>query len=176
MADHIIDERFTEMARKPDAKFLGAGAGNEGLSRTVEAYAMGASVQDGKITDGLNALAVEAKRLREFGFIDSEVERAKRWMIAFYERAYHERDKNESPSFAQEYLSYFLTGEPSPGIEYEYRLVQQVLPTITAAEASALIKSFLGGGGDRVERHLRHARVDGARSGAGRRRVAPLGR
>ena len=150
MADHIIDERFTEMARKPDAKVLGAGAGNEGLSRTVEAYAMGASVQDGKITDGLNALAVEAKRLREFGFIDSEVERAKRWMIAFYERAYNERDKNESPSFAQEYLSYFLTGEPSPGIEYEYRLVQQVLPTITAAEASALIKSFLGGGGQVV--------------------------
>jgi zinc protease len=145
--DHIIDERFDELARKPDAKFLGAGAGNEGLSRSVEAYVMGASVQDGKIADGLSALAVEAKRLQQFGFSGSEMDRAKKWMIAFYERAYNERDKTESPSFAQEYLSYFLTGEPSPGIEYEYRLVQQLLPTITAAEASAMIKSLLADGG-----------------------------
>ena len=38
-------------------------------------------------------------------------------MAAFYERAYNERDKTESGSFAQEYLSHFLTDEPSPGIE-----------------------------------------------------------
>ncbi len=141
--DHIIDERFDELGRRPDARFLGAGAGNETLSRTAEAYAMGASVQDGKIADGLNALAIEARRLREYGIGASEVERAKRWMIAFYDRAYKERDKTESPSFAQEYLSYFLTGEPSPGIEYEYQLVQQLLPTITAAEASSMIKGEL---------------------------------
>src|SRR5581483_1814421 len=148
LVDHMIGERFDEMARKPDAKFLGAGAGDEGLSRTAEAYVMGASVQDGKINDGLSALAVEAKRLQQFGFSDSEVDRAKRWTLAFYERAYNERDKNESPSFAQEYLSYFLTGEPSPGIDYEYRLVKQVLPTITTAETSQMIKSLLAGGGE----------------------------
>ena len=52
-------------------------------------------------------------------------------MAAFYERAYTERDKTESGSFAQEYLNHFLEGEPAPGIEYEYRLVQQLLPGIT---------------------------------------------
>jgi zinc protease len=143
IVDHMIDERFDEIVRKPDARFLGAGAGNETLARRVDAFVMAASTQDGKIADGVNQLAIEAKRLREFGFGDAEMDRAKRWMVAFYERAYNERDKNESPSFAQEYLSYFLNGEPSPGIEYEYKLVQQLLPTITTAEASALIKSEL---------------------------------
>ena len=141
--DRMIDERFDELSRRPDAKFLGAGAGNENLSRSVEAFVMGAGVQDGRIADGLSALAVEAKRLREYGFSASEMDRAKRWMAAFYEQAYRERDKTESPSFAQEYLSYFLNGEPSPGIEYEYRLVQQLLPTITAQEASARINTLL---------------------------------
>ena len=145
--DHIIDERLDELGRRPDARFLGAGAGNDTLSRTVEAYAMGASVQDGKIGDGLNALEVEAKRLRQFGFSASELDRAKRWMLAFYERAYRERDKTESGSFTQEYLSYFLNNEPSPGIEYEYRLVQQLLPTITVDEASAMIKAELADDG-----------------------------
>ena len=40
------------------------------------------------------------------------------------QRARQDRER----SFAQEYLSYFLNDEPSPGIEYEYRLVQQLLP------------------------------------------------
>ena len=150
IVDHMIDERLDEIARKPDARFLGAGVGNEGLSRTAEAFVMGASVQDGRIADGLSGLAVEGRRLRQYGFGNAEIDRAKRWMAAFYERAYNERDKTESPSFAQEYLSYFLTDEPSPGIEYEYRLVQQLLPTITAAEASALVKSRLENGGEVV--------------------------
>jgi zinc protease len=143
IVDHMIDERFDEIARRPDARFLGAGAGNETLARRVDAYVMSATTQDGKIADGLNAIAVEAKRLRDFGFGEAEMDRAKRWMLAFYERAYNERDKNESPSFTQEYLSYFLTNDPSPGIEYEYKLVQQLMPTITRAEASAMIKNNL---------------------------------
>jgi zinc protease len=141
--DHMMDERFTELARKSDAKFLGAGASNGELSRTVATFTLGASVEDGKLDDGASVLATEAKRVREFGFSASEMDRAKKWMQAFYERAYNERDKTESGSFAQEYLSYFLDDEPSPGIEYEFRLVQQLLPGITTNEASAMAKSLL---------------------------------
>jgi zinc protease len=141
--DHMIDERFGELARKPDAKFLGAGAGNGALSRTVATFSMGASVEDGKLEDGVGVLATEAKRLREFGFNAAEMERAKKWMAAFYERAYNERDKSESGSYAQEYLSNFLEDEPSPGIEYEFALVQKLLPGISVNEASAMVKALL---------------------------------
>jgi zinc protease len=88
-------------------------------------------------------VAVEAKRAREFGFGAAELERARKWMLAFYERAYSEREKTESGSFAQEYLDYFLEAEPSPGIDYEYRIAQQLVPTITLEEVSALAKTLL---------------------------------
>src|SRR6185369_3177721 len=110
-----------------------------------EAESLAANVQSGKIADGLAAVALEARRAREFGFNPGELDRAKKWMAAFYERAYTERDKTESGSFAQEYLNHFLQGEPSPGIEYEYKLVQQLLPGITAAEVTALGKTLLAG-------------------------------
>src|SRR5262245_1805825 len=141
--DHMIDERFAELARKPDAKFLGAGASNSGLSKNVATFSMDAAVEDGKLEDGVGVLATEAKRLREYGFTTAEMDRAKKWMAAFYERAYNERDKTESGSYAQEYLDNFLEDEPSPGIAYEYKLVQQLLPGITVNEASALVKSLL---------------------------------
>ncbi len=141
--DQMIEERFNELARKPDAKFLGAGASNSSLSRGVATFSMDAAVEDGKLEDGVGVLAKEAKRLREFGFTTPEMERAKSWMAAFYERAYNERDKTESGSYASEYVGNFLEGEPSPGIAYEHQLVQQLLPGITVNEASALIKSLL---------------------------------
>src|SRR5471032_3080847 len=142
--DDMMDQRFSELERQPDAKFLGAGVGNGGLSKDVSTFTMAAHVQDGKLEDGLGVLAVEAMRVREFGFSGTELDRAKQWMAAFYERAYTERDKTESGSFAQEYVSYFLNDEPSPGIAYEYQLVKQLLPTITAAEASTMARSLLG--------------------------------
>src|SRR6185436_6317886 len=141
--DHMIDERFGELARKPDAKFLGDGASNSALSKSVATFSMDAAVEDGKLEDGVGVLATEAKRLREFGFTAAEMDRAKKWMAAFYERAYNERDKTESGSYAQEYVDNFLEDEPSPGIAYEHRLVQQLLPGITVNEASALVKSLL---------------------------------
>src|SRR5205814_3286992 len=125
------------LARKPDAKFLGAGASNGALTRTVATFSMDAAVEDGKIEDGVSVLATEAKRIREFGFTAAEMDRAKKWMAAFYEQAYNERDKSESGSFAEEYLRNFLEDEPSPGIAYEHKLVAQLLPGISVNEASA---------------------------------------
>jgi zinc protease len=146
----MFNDRFGELARKPDAPFLGAGAGGGALSPTVGMFSLSARVQDGKLATGLSGVEIEAERVRRFGFTASELDRAKRWLSAFYERAYNERDKTESASFAQEYLNYFLEDEPSPGITYEYRLVQQLLPGITLADVMTLARSRLQDRGEVV--------------------------
>ncbi len=130
----MINERFDELSRKPDAQFLGGGAYENALSPTVGTFSLGAAVEDGKLAAGLSALAIESNRVKEFGFGAAELERARKWMLASYERAYSERDKTESGSYAQEYVNHFLEEEPSPGIEYEYALAKGVIPAITAAE------------------------------------------
>ena len=139
----MFNERFSEMTLKPDAKFLGAGAGGGGLSLAVDTFSLRARVPDGKIVEGLEALTVEAKRVRNFGFTAAELERARKSMLAGYERAYNERDKSESGGYVQEYVSYFLEDEPTPGIEYEYRLAQQVLSGVTLDEVTALARKAL---------------------------------
>ena len=144
LIEYMIGERFTELARRPDATFLGAGAGDNSLGRTVDAFSFSASVQDGRIADGLSTLAVEARRVRQFGFGPSELGRAKARMSGFMERAFNERDKTESGSYAEEYLNLFLEEEPSPGIAYEYRLVQQLLPTVTTEDVSMSARTLLG--------------------------------
>ncbi len=138
----MLNERFDELTRRPDAKFLGAGIYGGNLSPKVETVALGANVQSGGVIDGMTAIAIEAKRARQFGFAATELDRAKKRVSAQYERAYNERDKTESSSYAQEYLDNFLEREPSPGIAYEYRLLQEVLPGISATEVSGLAGSL----------------------------------
>jgi zinc protease len=65
-------------------------------------------------------------------------------MGAFYSRALAERDKTESASYAREYVSHFLVGEPSPGIEYEHEMTRQFVPGMTTREVSDLITGLLG--------------------------------
>lgn len=141
----MFNERFGELARKPGAMFLSAGSGSDSLSPTVSTFALSARVADGGLSGGLTALQIEARRVLQHGFAASELDRAKRSLAAAYERAYNERDKNEHGAFAREYVSYFLNGEPSPGIEYEHRLVQWALPGITRADVGALAQNRLGG-------------------------------
>ena len=141
LAYEMLNERFDEIARKPDAPFLGAGAYGGSLSPTVDTFTLAASVQDGTIQPGLVALEVEANRVERHGFGAAELERARKWMLASYDRAYAERDKTESSSYVQEYINNFLQGEPSPGIEYEHKLVQALVPAISAEEVATAAKA-----------------------------------
>jgi zinc protease len=142
LAFQMLNERFDELSRKPAAQFLGAGAYESGLSPTTSAVALGANVQEGRILDGLAAVVIEANRVVEHGFGAGELDRAKKRIVAAYDRAHAERDKTESSAYVREYVSHFLQGEPSPGIEYERTLVQAFLPGITAGEVTAAAKAM----------------------------------
>ena len=143
LVEEMLNERFDEIARKADAPFLGAGGYGGELTPTVDSFTLAASVQDGRIERGLTALEVEANRVEQHGFGAGELDRARKWMVASYDRAYAERDKTESGSYVQEYVNHFLQGEPTPGIEYEHKLVQALVPTITAADVATAAKAML---------------------------------
>ena len=137
LVGEMINPRLREIARRPDAPFLAAQAGADGLGRTLELFEMGAAVPEDGLAAGLEALMVEARRVQQFGFSAEELDRARRALLAFYERAYNEKGTTESPSYAGEYVRHFLDGEPIPGIEFEYRIASTYLPTVTLDEVSA---------------------------------------
>lgn len=139
----MLNARFAEIARAPDAPFLRASSGDSTLGRDVESFALSARVNDGAIEAGLTSLGEELARLREHGFGDAELERAKKDVIASYERAYNERDRQQTGRLASELVRHFVEQEPVPGIEAELALVRRFAPTITAAEATALVRDTL---------------------------------
>ena len=140
----MLNNRLSEIAQKPDAPFLGANASKGNfLARGTEVFSLDAGVKDNEIARGLEALLVETKRVEQHGFLAAELEREKRDILRAYETSYAEREKTNSGAFVQEYIQHFTTGDGIPGIEYEYDLVQKLLPTITLAEVNGLSRQWI---------------------------------
>ncbi|HEU4996069.1 MAG TPA: insulinase family protein [Gemmatimonadaceae bacterium] len=140
----VLNDRLSEIAQKPNAPFIGAGASRGSfVGRELEPFSLGAAVKDGEVERGLEALLVEARRVDQFGVLQSELDRAKADMLRAYERANAERDKTPSDSYADEYLRNFLEGEAIPGIEYEYSITEKLLPTISLAEVNRLAARWI---------------------------------
>ena len=140
----MLNSRFSEIAEKPDAPFLAAGASKDNFfARTTEAFTLAANVKDGGIERATEALLTEARRVDQFGFLQSELDRVKTNVLRSFERSFAERDKTQSEQFVEEYIGNYLQGEAIPGIESEYKLAQELLPTITLADVNSLAKSWI---------------------------------
>jgi zinc protease len=138
----MLNARFAEIARRPDAPFLRAGSDEEMLGLTIEATSVSARVNDGAVDKGLRALGEEIARVRQHGFGEAELDRAKRSALASYERAFNERSTTESSAYASELLRHYLSDEAAPGIEIELALVRQFMPTITAQEIGTIAREI----------------------------------
>ena len=144
LAYQMINARLGEIARQPDAPFLGASVGDDTVGRTVEAFTAGARVRDGAIPQGLQALTTELARVRQFGFGPAEFDRAKKSTMTSYEQSFSERDKIQSSPLASELVRHFLEGEAAPGIEVEVQLIRQFLDTVTPEETAAVARGLIG--------------------------------
>lgn len=141
--DAMMNQRFSEVAKKSDPPFLYALSGKGRLVRTKGVYYVGAGVRDNEIERGFEALLTELERVRRYGFLEAELERAKRDWVRGLEKAYAERGKTESSRYASQYVRYFLSGDPIPGVEWELQTTRKLLPEIQVQEFNQLTKQWM---------------------------------
>ena len=139
----MFNDRFSEITQKPDPPFINAFAAQGDLVRSAESFSLTAIVADNGIPRGLNALLSEGERLRRFGFLQTELDRAKKDLQRGTEQAYAEREKTNSNVYAESYVSSFLASEPSTSISYDLVAIKQFLPTITLAEVNKLAGEWM---------------------------------
>lgn len=142
--DGMINSRLNEIAQSPSAPFMFAGAGyGSFIGRTLDAYTDFAIAKDNKILQSLKVLLNEDKRVKDFGFTQSELERQKKNVLRKIEKQYAERNKQSSGRLTQKYINNFLEGKPVPGIAVKYKLAKELIPSITLKEVNALSKKWI---------------------------------
>ena len=141
----MLNARLAELAIKPDAPFMRAGIQRGIFVRTKETASLMALVKEDGIARGLTALVTESARAARFGFTPGELERERIEVLRGYESAFAERDKEESADLAAEFVRAFTQQEPTPGMPYEYGLVQRFLPEITLEEVNKVARDWTSG-------------------------------
>ncbi len=137
----MLNDRFEQIARRPDAPFASAASYTDDVGRTSDAFVRFARANTGRAEDALAALFQEIVRVERHGFVAAELDRAKQSLLRNYETSAREADKTPSRSFTDEITRNFFTGEAMPGREAELDIARELVPTITLAEENALAQA-----------------------------------
>lgn len=140
----MLNKRLEEYTNDANPPFMyGFSYHGSMMGRGKEAFQSFAGTAEDKQLEAIKVLAIENERARKFGFTQSELDRAKNETLAYYEKAFNDKDKNNSSAYLGRYQENFLTGEGIPSIDYEYKLVKDFMPSITLNDVNKVIHSYI---------------------------------
>jgi len=142
LINNMFGKRMSELSRKENPPFISAFSYYGGYTRTKDAFTGTANAANNEGIRALTALLTEMERMKRFGFIDSEFERAKADLMKNYESRYMDRDKRKNRELVYPNVSNFLTNNPNPGIEFEYDFTKKMIPGITLQELNTEAKKY----------------------------------
>lgn len=143
LISRMQNTRFQEIAQKADAPIAYAVSQYGDLVKTKDAFLYYMVPRDGKLKDAISLLFNEIEKTKRYGFNADEYERAKADILKQIEQAYNNRDKQNSSSYIREYVNNFLNLEPIPGIEWEYKTLQLLMPKLTLEMVNQQVKKYI---------------------------------
>ncbi len=146
LCDQMFNARMSEIQQTTNPPYVRVGSyEGRGLGHT-HSYNVYAVLKPDSLLQGVHAALRELYRVKDQGFSQSELDRAKKGLLTASENQYNERDKTNSNQLVGEYVRNFLTNEPIPGITYEYELAKQYVPTISLEEINTHVRERLNDG------------------------------
>lgn len=142
LVNSLINARLEELTQKENPPFVYGYTGMDQFIRGYEAFISFAVLGNNTTKEAIDALLAETERARKFGFLSTELARAKANMLNEAERAFEEKDKSQSGDIVRDYVNNYLEGTPIPGAENRYKFLQQNLSLITLKEINDLAKKM----------------------------------
>ncbi|MFN9998366.1 MAG: M16 family metallopeptidase, partial [bacterium] len=138
--NQMVSQRLVEISQQPNAPFLGAGASFSEFIRGYNSFISVAFLGDKPAQPAIRSMESVTESVKKFGFLPSELDRAKVNELNSAQRALKDKDKTQSEAFVNAYVDHFLKGDPAIGIENRLKYMEQILPTITLEEVNAVAK------------------------------------
>ena len=145
MINRMLGDRFEEMLQSENPPFAYAYAMNGSIFgiATKDAYQMISIPKPENVDTALLTMLREAKRARDYGFTETEFQRAKADWMSDLEKLYNERDKQKNSYYVQQYVDHFLENEPIPSTEDYYRLMKDIIPSVPLAAINQLAEELI---------------------------------
>ncbi len=140
----MFQERFGDIVNKSNPPFIGAefSIDNYLVAKTKDSFVGGVAFKDNGEKEAIQALYREILRATRFGFTASEYDRFKAEYLSQLEKAYSRRDKIESTNFVNQCVRNYLDNEPMNSIEWEYTIMNQIVPNIPLQVINETLKQL----------------------------------
>ncbi|MDC7225441.1 MAG: insulinase family protein [Spirochaetales bacterium] len=133
----MFNSRLSEIARKPEPPFIGAGGGAGDIVRPAGNISCYASADADGVQEALTAMVAELERAGRWGFTQAELDRKKADFLNSVEEYYLERDNIPSSGLADELIDNFLKDVFVPGVVAEYELYNRFIPEISLEDVNS---------------------------------------
>lgn len=145
LVTNMLNARLNELAQNANPPYIYAGTYDDDffVAKTKDAFTGVVGCKEGAVESGLATLLREIERARQFGFTETEYNRARAEYLRQLESAYNERDKRKNDAYVNEYVRHFLDNEPIPGIENKYAIINQIVPAIPVAALNQLMPELV---------------------------------
>lgn len=139
----MINSRLGELVQSAEPPFTYGASMYTNMQPKLDAYISFAVAPNDKISLGVKTLLIENERAKRFGFVDTELERAKKDLMTAVEKSYKERNKKKSSDIANTIIENYLESQPIPSDDWDYAFAKEVMKTITLDEINALAKKWI---------------------------------
>ena len=142
---YLVNGRLTELKQQPNPPFQSATgrASNFFLSRTKEAFALSISCKQENILGGIISAVAACEQIRQQGFTQEELDRAKKFRLNHNERKYNERNDRTNSKLVSLCVQHFLTGEPLISMDEQWRLTQKFDREVTLEEVNKAMRELI---------------------------------
>lgn len=139
----IISNRINDIRRGGEIPFLSASVKIETLYKGLSSASMNVTVNSEDSEKGVKTLFREIRKVKEFGFNEFEVERAKNSFIENQNHIFEESTKVSSQNFMNAYVEAFIHNTPYPSASYFHQFYSKQIETIGLEELNECIQYFL---------------------------------
>jgi zinc protease len=140
---YMLSARLGELSQRPAPPFRQLGGTVSAFPGGLEVLNIQLAARDNELKEGFSAAWTEIARIKRFGFVASELERAKTSLLTTTASRLREKDKINSAELVAEYQQHFLYGHAAPGLDAEARLAEELLPSITLDLVNAAAKDWM---------------------------------
>ncbi len=140
----MLSSRLSELTRLENPPFMQGYAAHTNFIGPKSIYMNIGIAQNNDVMLAMKTLVKENQRAKQHGFTETELEREKSSLLKQMEKAYNERNKRKSSEIVNELKTHYLyPHNPVPGIEYEYNLYNELMPTITLKNVNEKMETFI---------------------------------
>ncbi|GHU42144.1 peptidase M16 [Spirochaetia bacterium] len=142
LIDNILYERIKDKSLDPQAPFVNVSAGFFNLISESPYYEMSVVPKAGRTEEALAELLKIKEAAFRYGFLNPELDRAKRAMLSNFERHNNETEKEPSERFINYFTDNFLDDDYITDNAWELETAKALLPNIKLKDLHEQFKSY----------------------------------